>query len=352
MRVITLSRHFKLFSSLLFLFASSVAQASPNGEQLYTTHCSACHGANGTGGVGVPLALPDFQYGVTNDYLKKTIRHGRPGRIMPAFTSLKDSEVKAIIKHIRSWAPGKPFKYSNKKIKGNIKHGKQLFAKNCAACHGANGKGGEGTGVTFSRPRNLPVIAPALNNSGFLASAPDLMIKTVLMNGRDGTPMVSFLKQGLSENDINDIVSYVRSFEKKAVSKKTKEKIDQLISYESPYSLKETLAIIKKAIIGKNFRIIRQQYLNQGLVEKGKEDKKQVMIYFCNFNFLNRALAIDPRVGLFLPCRITAVEKNGKVTVTSTNPLYMSRFFNNAKLNKLCDEMHQIYADIVEESTF
>lgn len=348
----TLSQKYHLLISLLFLLASPLVQGKPDGEQLFTTYCSACHGANGKGGVGVPLALPDFQYGVTNDYLKKTIRHGRPGRIMPAFTSLKDNEVKAIIKHIRSWAPGKPFNYSSKKIKGDIKKGKQLYAKNCAACHGANGKGGEGTGVTFSRPRNLPVIAPALNNSGFLASAPDLMIKTVLMNGREGTPMLSFLKQGLSEKDIDDVVSYVRSFEKKVVSKKTKESINPLISYESPYPLKETLAIIKKAIIGKNFRIIRQQYLNQGLVEKGKENKKQVIIYFCNFNFLNRALAIDPRVGLFLPCRITAVEKNGKVTVTSTNPLYMSRFFNNAKLDKLCDEMHQIYADIVEESTF
>ncbi len=348
----TLSRNYYLLTSLLFLLVSPLVQAKPDGEHLYTTHCSACHGADGNGGVGVPLALPDFQYGVTNDYLRNTIRHGRPGRIMPAFTSLKDNEVKAIIKHIRSWAPGKPFKYSNKKIKGNIQHGKQLFAKNCAACHGVNGKGGEGTGVTFSRPRDLPVIAPALNNPGFLASAPDLLIKTVLMNGREGTPMVSFLKQGLSEKDIDDVVSYVRSFEKNAVITKNKEKINPLISYESPYSLKETLAIIKKAIIGKNFRIIRQQYLNQGLVEKGKENKKQVIIYFCNFNFLNRALAIDPRVGLFLPCRITAVEKNGKVTVTSTNPLYMSRFFNNTKLDKLCDEMHQIYADIVEESTF
>jgi len=348
----TLSQKYHLLISLLFLLASPLVQAKPNGEQLYTTHCSACHGANGHGGVGVPLALPDFQYGVTNDYLKKTIRHGRPGRIMPAFRSLKESEVKAIIRHIRSWAPGKPFKYSNKKIKGNIKHGKQLFTKNCVACHGANGKGGEGTGVTFSRPRNLPVIAPALNNSGFLASAPDLMIKTVLMNGRDGTPMVSFLKHGLSEKDIDDVVSYIRSFEKKVVSKKAKETVNPLISYESPYPLKETLASIEKAIIGKNFRIIRQQYLNQGLVEKGKENKKQVVVYFCNFNFLNRALAIDPRVGLFLPCRITAIEKNGKVTVSSTNPLYMSRFFNNAKLDILCEELHQVYVDIVEESTF
>ena len=347
-----LSLHYHFLISAFFLLAISPLQAELNGEQLYSNQCSACHGADGHGGVGVPLALPDFQYGVTNDYLEKTIRLGRPGRIMPAFTQLKDHEIKAIIKHIRTWAPGKPFKYPNIKISGNLKHGEQLYAQKCAVCHGANGEGGKGTGVTFSRPRNLPVIAPSLNNPGFLASAPDMMIKTVLMNGREGTPMLSFLKQGLSEQDIDDVVTYVRSFEKKITHDKPKEEITPLITFESPYSLKVTVENIKKAVIGKNFRIIRQQYLNEGLVKPGKENKKQIVIYFCNFNFLNRALALDPRVGLFLPCRITAIEEKGKVTVTSTNPLYMSRFFNNKELDKLCEEMNQVYVDIVEESTF
>lgn len=348
----TLSLKYHFLISALFLLASSSLQAKPNGEQLYSNHCSACHGANGDGGVGVPLSLPDFQYGVTNDYLEKTIRLGRPGRIMPAFTKLSNIEIKAIVKHIRTWAPGKPFKYSNKKINGNVKHGKEIYAKSCAACHGATGQGGKGTGVTFSRPRDLPVIAPALNNPGFLASAPDLMIKTVLMNGREGTPMLSFLKQGLSEKDIDDVVTYVRSFEKSSAVKKIEEKTTPYMSFESPSSLEETIANVKKAAIGKNFRIIREQYLNQGLVEEGKENKKQMMIYFCNFDFLNRALAIDPRVGLFLPCRITVTEEKGKVTVSSINPLFMSSFFNNEELDKLCEEMHQVYADMLEESTF
>lgn len=348
---LSLKYHFLI--STLLLLAITPLQAKQSGEQLYSAHCAACHGASGHGGVGVPLALPDFQYGVTNDYLEKTIRLGRPGRIMPAFTNLKDSEVKAIIKHIRTWAPGKPFKYSNKKIDGNLKNGETLYAQKCAVCHGANGEGGKGTGVTFSRPRNLPIIAPSISNPGFLASAPDMMIKTVLMNGREGTPMLSYLKQGLSEKDIDDVVTYVRSFEKQpAAVPPRKDQVVPLISFESPNSLEETVENIKKAAIGKNFRIIRQQYLNEGLVEPGKENKKQVVIYFCNFSFLYRALAIDPRVGLFLPCRITAIEENGKVTVTSTNPLYMSHFFNNEKLDRLCEEMFEVYAEIVEESSF
>lgn len=342
----------KYYLVISLLFTSFSLLAKPNGEELYATHCSSCHGANGHGGVGVPLALPDFQYGVTDDYLKKSIRLGRPGRIMPAFTQLGDAEVHAIVKYIRNWAPGKPFKYSDKKIKGNIKIGKQIYLKSCASCHGVNGEGGKGTGVTFSRPRDFPVIAPALNNDGFLAAASDRMIKTVLMNGREGTPMLSFLKQGFSESDINNVVSYVRSFESMTRDKKPQKKVEPLIIYESPHSLHETVESIKRAVIGKNFKIIRTQYLNQGLVAKGKENKKQVIIHFCNFDFLNQSLAIDPRVGLFLPCQISAVEKDGKVMVMASNPLYMSHLFNNEKLHQLCQDMHDIYNEIIEESTF
>ena len=59
-------------------------------------------------------------------------------------------------------------------------------------------------------------------------------------------------------------------------------------------------SIMIYALIGNNFIIIREQSLDDGLVKAGKENPKQHIIYFCNFGFLNQALAIDPRVGLFL----------------------------------------------------
>ncbi|MDH5571284.1 MAG: c-type cytochrome, partial [Gammaproteobacteria bacterium] len=163
---------------LLFILVSGQPlSAQEDGSALYAQFCSACHGKEGNGGVGVPLALPDFQYAVSDRFLFRTIRYGRPGRIMPAFKQLSDEQINAIVNRIRKWAPGKRISYPTMKVSGNPDHGKELFQKNCAACHGANGEGGHGTGVTFSRPRDLPIIAPALNNSGFLAAASDQMIK-------------------------------------------------------------------------------------------------------------------------------------------------------------------------------
>jgi cytochrome c oxidase cbb3-type subunit 3 len=347
--MINISFNLKLIVGISLFSIAISAFAGHDGEHLYNQHCAACHGSNGDGGVGVPLSLPDFQSSISNEYLRKTIRIGRPGRVMPAFTQLTDTDVNDIINYMRGFAKVKVPTENTQKIKGNITRGKKLYSKHCATCHGKSGEGSKGTGVTFSRPRNLPIMPPALNNSGFLASATDHMIKHTLEKGRRGTPMISYKEQGLSNSDINDIVSYVRSFEKPK-QKITKDELNPIISFESAYSVAETIENIKRAAIGKNFKIIRIQTLNNGFTPKEKDNPSQTIIYFCNFSLLNQSLAIDPRVGMFLPCRVTVVEQKGKVMVMAINPLRLSKLFNNSELDRSCLEMRDIYIDIIEEA--
>ena len=343
-----------LFVTLLAALGLSPALAAPDGAKLYGRNCAACHGEAGNGGIGVPLALPSFQAGIRDDYLRKTIRHGRPGRVMPAFSHLEAAEIEAIVRHVRSWNRGPATTYSRRPVKGDPTHGKPLFAQYCAACHGAQGEGSKGTGVTFSRPRDLPIMAPALHNPGFLAAAPDAMIKATLMHGHDGTPMASFLKQGLKEKDIDDIVSYVRSFQRQPPpeSARVLQAEGPVIVRESSYDLKTTVENVKQAVTTNNFFYGRVQTLEYGLTEPARENPKQVIVYFCNISLLNQALAVDPRVGMFLPCRITIVERDdGKVQVMSVNPKVLSRLFNNAELNRLCEQMTESYTAIIEEAT-
>jgi len=348
-----MSRKFLLFITGCLL--SLNATAAPDGARLFERHCAACHGLNGQGGVGIPLALPSFQAAVDDKFLFTTIREGRPGRVMPAFRSLSDAQLKAIIHHIRSLTPQKKTleaKMDIKKAYGHPERGKVLYANNCAHCHGANGEGGHGTGVTFSRPRDLPIMPPALNNPGFLDAASDKMIKQTLMEGREGTPMISFLKVGLKEQDIDDIVSYIRSFQKHPLHWKYDREEAPTLTMESDYDLKTTVENVKRAAVGKNFRIIRIQNLEDGLFPAEQQNKKQIIVYFCNFNFINQALSLDPRVGLFMPCRITVTEdKDGTVHLMSINPKYMSRMFNNAELDESCQKMHDVYTSIMEEAT-
>lgn len=329
------------------------ARAAPSGAKLFSENCAVCHGEAGTGGIGVPLSLPSFQATITDDYVRKTIRLGRAGRVMPAFTRLTDDEVNAITGYVRSWNQARAAQYPPGAVDGDPAKGEQLYARNCANCHGARGEGGKGTGVTFSRPRDLPIMAPALNNPGFLASAPDAMIKAILMSGRQGTPMVSFLKKGLSEKDIADIVSFVRSFAVRAspVDDLAPNAEKPVIVRESPYDLQTTVENVKQAISNNNFFWGRVQSVEYGFVPPDKASPEEIIIYFCNISFLNQALAVDPRIGMFLPCRITVLEKDGKVYVMSVNPKLLSKLFNNVELDQLCDRMTRSYVAILEEAT-
>lgn len=331
---------------------ASAADPAAEGAKLYRRHCSSCHGLDGHGGVGVPLALPSFLSAVDDDYLFRSIRLGRPGRVMPAFSQLSDAETRAIVAHLRSW-PGQspPAAQLVARVQGNAARGRTLYAKHCAACHGANGEGGHGTGVTLSRPRNAPILAPALNNPGFLAAASDGLIKTTLMRGREGTPMRSFLKQGLRERDINDIVAFVRQFETQvpADSARILPSESPILVRTSPYSFEETLEKVKTAVGAANMRLIRIQTLDQGMVPAGQEDSSRTIVYSCDFAFLNEALKVDPRVGLFLPCRITVVRQEDKVLVMTINPKRLSRIFNNSELNQMCEQMYTVYEGILEE---
>lgn len=70
-------------------------------EILFREQCAGCHGANGQFGPAPPLNDPLFLAIVPADRLLGTIRDGRPGTPMPAFTRsrggpLADAQIKAL----------------------------------------------------------------------------------------------------------------------------------------------------------------------------------------------------------------------------------------------------------------
>lgn len=346
----------KPYLAIMLLLAGQLATGAlqaADGATLYTRHCAACHGATGSGGVGVPLSLPDLHAVIDDRYLQETIRLGRPGRVMPAFKQLADDEVNAIVRHVRSFAKPASSTLKIKPPQGNASRGEALYAKHCAACHGARGEGSHGTGVTFSRPREMPVLAPALNNAGFLAAASDSVIKKTLVHGRTGTPMPSFSKQGLTNQNIDDIVAFVRSFGKQlpaATATTAASQEPAILQRTSTRSVAETTERIKEIMTNYNMRIIRAVPFNQGMVDPRDENSQSMIVDGCDFGFLNQALAIDPRVGLFLPCRVSITQHQDKVLVMTINPKRLSTIFNNAELNQMCDEMYKLYNDMLDEA--
>jgi ubiquinol-cytochrome c reductase cytochrome b subunit len=84
-------------------------------------------------------------------------------------------------------------------------HGAQVFAQNCASCHGANGQG-------------QPGVAPPLAGNSFVTGNPQAVV-SVVENGLHGqtvmgqsyTAQMPAWKGTLSKSDIADVVTYIRT---------------------------------------------------------------------------------------------------------------------------------------------
>lgn len=335
------------------LLASGNAFAAPDGRSLYIEHCSACHQMEGQSGIGLPL-LNDKLADVSDDYLRNTVRVGRPGRVMPAFQRMSDAQVNAIVAFLRQRSETVGQVYSNEPVQGDPERGRPLYVEHCQKCHGADGSGeGQGTGVTTSRERSFLVMPASISNPGFLASVADQMIRRVIHNGRKSSGMPAFGHGKLSNSEIDDLVSYVRSFEQQesAVAEVEPDERPTHV-YESPYDFDTTVTNVKAALTGANFRIFPDRLLEQGLIDEFSVNTRQVGVRFCNFNVLYGMLKIEPRLGIVLPCRITIMERpGGEVMLVVPNLRVVSRWFNNDELVGLWDRMEETFNGIIEEVT-
>jgi cbb3-type cytochrome c oxidase subunit III len=77
-----------------------------------------------------------------------------------------------------------------------------IFKKNCAICHGAEGKG-------------IPTFkTPNFTDPKWQSSTKDKEMKEVIKNGKKGTAMVGFGSQ-LKDEEISAVIAYIRSLKKK-----------------------------------------------------------------------------------------------------------------------------------------
>lgn len=187
-----------------------------DGATLFATFCSGCHGPRGEGrrfpgNTPYPaVGNPDFLAAADDAFLLETIRKGRPGRRMPAFSEsevgLTDEEIRAIVNHLRSRAgvpPPSPVHPQPRWIVADANRGKALYEVRCASCHGIDGSGPE---------------APALNHPNLLTLASDDYLTETIRRGRSGTAMHGYSHPSpafpvLALEDIEAITAYLRTWE-------------------------------------------------------------------------------------------------------------------------------------------
>ncbi len=121
--------------------SGKAAGGASEGKQLFATTCAACHGLDGAGGEhGPDLAHRREVQSLTDKALEQIVQGGVPGTGMPAFRSLNETQVKAVVRYLRTLqGPG-----ATAEVSGDPKHGRTIFfgKAGCSQCHMAKGEGG------------------------------------------------------------------------------------------------------------------------------------------------------------------------------------------------------------------
>lgn len=114
-------------------------QALKMGGRLFASNCSVCHGSDAKGAYGFPnLTDNDWRWGGDPETIKASIMGGRHG-VMPAWAEvIGEQGVADVAGFVLTNLDGRTLP---KDAKADVENGKQLFATNCVACHGPEGKG-------------------------------------------------------------------------------------------------------------------------------------------------------------------------------------------------------------------
>jgi cytochrome c oxidase cbb3-type subunit III len=178
---------------------------------LYGQNCAGCHGVDGKGGAGVPLANPVFLAIADDSIIRRTASNGVPGTPMPAFAQsaggmLTAKQIDALVRGIRSWA--KPDALGTQALPpyaaqapGDPQRGADAYRTYCSSCHGVEGRGGsKGSSIV---------------DGSYLALISDQQLRTIVITGRPelGAPdwRGDVENRAMSAQDISDVVAWLSS---------------------------------------------------------------------------------------------------------------------------------------------
>jgi mono/diheme cytochrome c family protein len=194
------------------------------GRVLYAEHCASCHGERGQGVTSSPsqAAPRPFTSATPRAAMIATVAQGDSGRLRHGFAGrLKPDEIENTVDYVLktlapTLAPGVSGTYAHggrgrdgtgaadlsaplpQGLAGNAQRGRQLYERNCSACHGANGDGNGPRSVLLgAKPRGLG--ATPLNRPALYAAIAD---------GKTGTDMPAW-KTVLERQSIADLSEYL-----------------------------------------------------------------------------------------------------------------------------------------------
>jgi ubiquinol-cytochrome c reductase cytochrome c subunit len=180
--------------TFILLIALSVpGRAADEGALLYGTRCASCHGAEGQGSALAPSLIgrsaADIHLMLDTGRMPAAVPYVNDIHRQARFTQ---AQMTQLVRYVQGLSPGKPDTSLPQVSSGNVKHGRELFARNCAPCHGATG---DGASVAYAD------VAPSLSE------ATVFQVGEAIRAGPGIMPR--FGPDVLSDQDVSDIAYYV-----------------------------------------------------------------------------------------------------------------------------------------------
>ena len=164
---------FSRFAAMPIEAVAQVPQALEMGARLFASHCAVCHGSDAKGAYGFPnLTDRYWRWGGEPETIKASIMNGRQG-VMPGWSAvIGEQGVADVSAYVLSNLGGRSLPDNTR---ANVVKGREIFAANCAACHGPQGKG-------------MPVMgAPDLTHpQAFIYGSSPAQLQQTIRHGRHG----------------------------------------------------------------------------------------------------------------------------------------------------------------------
>lgn len=217
------------------------------GRGTFNFSCAGCHGLDGRGSnKAVNISTSSSVQNLSDGQLATIISNGMPGTDMPAFHSLTEKQVRAVVRYLRSLQG----RVEESTAPGDAKRGKEIFfgKGGCSNCHTVSGQGGflgpdlTNDGATSSAntirdeiiksPRVLPpgyrraLVTTATGDrlEGLIRNEDNFSVQLQTRDGSfhllkkaelrnfnylEGSLMPANYRTRLSDSELNDLVSYL-----------------------------------------------------------------------------------------------------------------------------------------------
>jgi uncharacterized protein (DUF302 family) len=110
------------------------------------------------------------------------------------------------------------------------------------------------------------------------------------------------------------------------------------IDLEQPFD--EVVPQVRQALAANGFGIIMEIDMQKTLKDKiGADVGPYLILGACNPGFANRALTVEPSIGLLLPCNVVVREAAGVTVVEAINPQTLVTLTQNPAMAELTVEV-------------